>query len=128
MELPSCSLEAVSTLAIEACRRKNDSPTPKTNKFSRSLSYSKHNNDRFSKHCGGATKPHYVLKVIVFLKEQDCSLKNREPDVPALLVPGSTEDEVQPNRGGLAPTSRIQEPRSWRIVMPQIMPYCTGYF
>lgn len=33
VELPSCSLEALSTLAIEACRRKNDSPTPKTNSF-----------------------------------------------------------------------------------------------
>ncbi|KAL6075338.1 hypothetical protein STEG23_005288 [Scotinomys teguina] len=44
-------------------------------------------------------------------RDQNCSLKNREPDVPALLVPGSREDEVQSNRGGLAPTSRIQEPR-----------------
>lgn len=33
VELPSCSLEAVSTFAIEACRRKKDSPTPETNSF-----------------------------------------------------------------------------------------------
>ncbi|KAL6086535.1 hypothetical protein STEG23_005034, partial [Scotinomys teguina] len=44
-------------------------------------------------------------------RDQDCSIKNQELDVWALLVPGSREDEVQSNCGGLAPTSRIQEPR-----------------
>jgi hypothetical protein len=33
VELPSCSLEAMSTLDIEACRRETVSPTLKTNSF-----------------------------------------------------------------------------------------------
>ncbi|KAL6032626.1 hypothetical protein STEG23_011469 [Scotinomys teguina] len=53
----------------------------------------------------------FPMTVTPLVRDQDCSLKNREPDVPALLVPGSRKDEVQSNRSDLAPTSRIQEPR-----------------